>query len=207
MSDWLEILGGVILAGLIVVMMQLLENSTKEPQTVTLYHYDISLEDPIQSETLEFTDSLISIKFEIRKKEIGFNIKNKSNRAIKINWDEIVYISPSGAAHRVIHSGIRYIDRNKPQAPSVIPPNANFSDIIVPSDNIYYLEVPRTGIVDLDLKFSKLEGWRVADLIYPGQDLKGKTFKVYMPLEIDGEKKNYTFTFKIKDVTIEEIKL
>jgi len=207
MPDWLEILGGVILAGLIAVMMQLLENSTKEPQTVTLYHYDISLEDPIQSETLEFTDSLISIKFEIRKKEIGFNIKNKSNRAIKINWDEIVYISPSGAAHRVIHSGIRYIDRDKPQAPSVIPPNAYFSDIIVPSDNIYYLEVPRTGIVDLDLKNLKLEGWRVHDLIYPAQDLKGKTFKVYMPLEIDGEKKNYTFTFKIKDVTIEEIKL
>ena len=66
-------------------------------------------------------------------------IENKSNYSIKIQWDDVAYISSSGQTGRVMHSGVKYIDRNNSQPASVIPKSASLSDIVIPNDNIYYV--------------------------------------------------------------------
>lgn len=38
-----------------------------------------------------------------------------------------------------MHSGVKYIDRNNSQPPNIIPKNASLSDVIIPTDNIYYV--------------------------------------------------------------------
>jgi hypothetical protein len=120
---------------------------------------------------------------------------NKTDRGIKINWDEVSYISPTGEAMRVIHKGIRFIDRNTPQPPTIVPPNSRISDIIVPSEHIYFVS-------------GKYGSWVTMDLFYDFDKTKyeGKEFSVYMPMEIKGERKEYTFTFRINKVTKGEIK-
>ena len=94
-------------------------------------------------------------------------------------------IYPSGTSSRVIHSGIKLADRNNPQAPTVIPPNAKVSDILIPSENIYYSEL--------------YNEWKYRPL-FGGEDRlvwNDKDFSIYFPLEIKGDNKEYSFKFKI----------
>jgi hypothetical protein len=154
------------------------------------YKWDISLQQPMLSDILAYSDEFIDILFMVEKTQIAFDMQNKTDKGIKINWDELSYISPTGKSMRFIHSGIRLIDRNAPQAPTIVPPNSRISDILIPSEHIYYVS-------------GEYGGWHELDLFY-GDDkavYEGKEFSVYMPLEIKGDRKEYTFTFRINKVT------
>ena len=145
-----------------------------------VFHYGNPLN---QSDTLIFSDEFIDIKFSVLEKLIDFHIQNKTNEGIKINWDELSFISPDGTASRVNHSsGIRVIEKGNPQVPTVIPPNTKISDSLIPTKNIYYSY-----------------DWNAKDL-FPGENkiiYNDKEFGIYFPIEIKGSKKEYTFKFKI----------
>lgn len=133
----------------------------------------------------DYSDRFIFVCFSVNRKEIGLVLMNKTSKPIKINWDEVCFITPEGLSKRVIHSGVRYIERDRPQAPSVIPPGGTIWDVIIPSENIYWSWY-----------------WYKKDL-FPEDDkttYRGKTFRVYMPLEIMGKKKEYIFVFMIDEV-------
>lgn len=147
----------------------------------TGYEWNFSLQGPVRSKALLYSDSYIDVFFEIAETQIGFAIQNKTDAGIKINWDEISFVSPGGRASRVIHSGIRLIDRNNPQAPTMIPPKSRIDDMVIPSDNIYYDNAWHEG------------------RLFAGNELfyNGLGFSLYFPLEIRGGKKEYSFKFKI----------
>ena len=145
---------------------------------------------PRNSKVLAFEDRSISIQFSISKEQIGFVLQNKGNNPIKIDWDQVSYVDVSGKSHKVIHSGVRYIERDRPQVPTIVPPTANVEDIVFPSDYVYY---------------SKSIGWCKTPFFPEGPDAKiykGRAFSIFMPLEIDGVVKNYLFTFEIEDVVV-----
>jgi len=148
------------------------------------YRWDIMLQEPKPSNDLSYSDEYIDVTFAIGETQIGFDIQNKTDNGIKINWDELAFISPNGKSERVIHNGVRLIERNSPQAPTIIPPKSRISDILIPSDNIAF-----TG-----------DYWHELELFY-GHDKSiyvGKRFKIYFPLEIKSERKEYNFSFQIK---------
>ena len=87
----------------------------------------------------EFSDDMIEGTFYFTSQSIGFELKNKTNYTMKINWDNCAYISSTGETMRVIHEGVKLIDRNSPQPPSVIVRNGKITDSLTPSDNIYYI--------------------------------------------------------------------
>ena len=154
--------------------------------TVPVYRLDFTLQEPTQSDTLSYSDDSIDVQFQVLNTQIAFDIQNKTNSGIKINWDELSFVSPEGTSSRVIHSGIKLIDRNAPQAPTVIPPNAKIHDILIPSENIFYS----------DSKFDG--GWKETRLFPQDANLlDNSSCSVYFPLEIRGEKKEYTFKFNI----------
>lgn len=168
----------------------------------TYYKWDISLEEPVSSKvlalfdssikpgTLMYYDDFIRIVFEVGQKRIGFNLENKTDKGITINWDKVAYVSPTGESMRVMHTGVRYIQRDAPQAPTVIPPYSNITDAVIPSQHIYF-------------ESGQYGGWRELNL-FPGNDKTifiGKSFSVFLPLEIKGQWKEYTFTFKINNIT------
>jgi hypothetical protein len=62
---------------------------------------------------------------------VSFSFKKKGDKAIKIIWDETVYMSPSGASEGVHHSGVTLADRANSKPPTVIPPKATHNDDIV----------------------------------------------------------------------------
>jgi hypothetical protein len=149
--------------------------------------YVFTLARPRESEELAFEDKLIRIAFAVVESQIQFSLQNITDSPIEIGWDQSAFIDFSGESHKVIHSGIKWIDREKPQAPTTVPPTARISDIIYPAD---YAE------------------WSGSDWLHkpvlPRAELsyKGQTFSVFMPLKINGEVKNYLFTIKVADVLI-----
>jgi hypothetical protein len=148
---------------------------------VTGYDWNFALQQPSPNNGLSYVDDNISIVFLIDKERIGFEIQNKSDAAMKINWDEVSFISPDDRASRVIHSGIRLIEKDSPQTPTLIPPNSRIKDFIVPSDNIVFSS-----------------GWKTYEL-FPGEavNFNGKKFTIYFPMDIKGNKKEYSFSFNI----------
>jgi len=177
-------------------------------RVLSVYNWRFSLEKPepsetakLSPETLSYSDDSIDITFVLGGvtemvqddiigiyaskdvEQIAFDIQNKTDRGIKINWDDISIIYPDGTTSRVIHSGVKLIDKSNPQALTIVPPNARVNDILAPTDKIT----------------STSAGWQTAPL-FGGNDRlfwNDKEFGVFFPLEIKGEKKEYTFKFKI----------
>ena len=125
---------------------------------IPYYTVSATLQKPVASDKLIYSDDFITVGFTIGMKQINLHILNKTDNAIKINWDNMAYVSPTGKSMRVIHSGVRLIDRNAPQAPTVLAPKARISDIITPSEHIYFIR-------------GQYGGWQYLDL-FPGKDKK-----------------------------------
>lgn len=156
---------------------------------VSVVDWDIKMQSPVPADTLTYSDEEIDLKFLVDDKGINFELKNKTPNGIKLNYDEISYISPGGASLRVVTSNIRFADRFAPQAPAVVPPGLVISETIIPAQNIFF----RAN----DLAY----GWDIVPL-FPN-DAKtylGREFGLYFPLEIKGVKKEFIFKFKVYSV-------
>lgn len=178
----------ILLSVLLVFLLSLLSFSQNASRPVPppgpTYNWSFSLIQPTPSETLSYSDAFIKITFGIDNQIIGFEIQNKTDSGIKINWDDLSIIYPSGTFSRVICLGKKPMDKNSPQAPTVVPPNAKVQDALIPSENIYRDNLDRNGVPPL----------------FGGDDIlkwNNKDFRIYFPLEIKGSKKEYTFKFKI----------
>ena len=68
-----------------------------------------------------FENEMVRILWLPTSHNINFSITNKTDYSIKVLWDEAAYVDESGKSHRVMHSGIKYIDRSNPQPPTIIP--------------------------------------------------------------------------------------
>ncbi len=152
--------------------------------------FRLQLTKPIESESLTMEDANIAIGFGLTNTSVGVALQNKTDGPIKIDWNQVSFIDPQGTSHNVTHEGVKYTDANSSKPPSVVPPTAKVVDSIVPADNVYFTS-------------GQYGGWGT-HYILPraplGASLKGKSFSVYMPLEINGTSKNYLFTFRIADV-------
>lgn len=144
-----------------------------------------------------YEDEVVKITWVVLTKQLAFFLTNKSDNSIQIIWDEAAFVDYDGSTGRVIHSGVKYIDRNNSQPPTIIPKNAKVDDIVVPTDNIYYQE-------------GQYGGWRI-NALFPtyaknaeelgqmGNETVGKEIKVLLPLKIEDVVNEYTFTFKVVD--------
>lgn len=99
--------------------------------------YSFSLTKPVTSQQLHFEDASLRIGFVLGMKEIGFELANKTDGPIRIDWNSLSYIDPSGKAHGLIHKGVKFANKEQPQAPATVPPTAAISDTVAPVDNVY----------------------------------------------------------------------
>jgi hypothetical protein len=152
--------------------------------------YNFAMTKPQENKELVFDDKFLRIVFAVSKKQIGFNIRNKTDNPIKIDWNQVSYVDVLGKSHKVMHEGVKYISRNEPQSPTIIPPTAQLEDMVFPTDHVYFAS-------------GRYGGWRDIPL-FPeapaAKHFKGQLFSVFIPLDINGTIRNYFFTFKIVGV-------
>jgi hypothetical protein len=151
-----------------------------------------------------YEDNDLKITFSVGAKEIDFEIYNKTDKSVKIIWDETSFI-PYGEGKKVMHKGVKYVDRNAAQVPTAIPSKTTWSDIVVPTDNIYYKQGYYSQYVSNPGGWETTDLWISADFNKPETEavvmkLKGLKYRLVMPMEVNGVKKEYTFNFEITDV-------
>ena len=161
-----------------------------------------------------YSDSTIKVCFTPTKKDIGFTLTNLTDENLKLVWDEAL-ITTIGSQSRVMHDGIKFIDRNSFQRPSVIYPNQTLSDIVTPTENVYW----RDGVATqnsyvaggweqkpLILDKSYIEGYgtevmdstKFTDFVKSMSD--GGTININLPLTTDDNKrKDYQFNFDVNN--------
>lgn len=134
-----------------------------------------------------YEDDYINIVWFVGYKQFDFSLTNKTNHTIKINWDDVSYVDMNGNVGRVMHSGVKYTDRNNSQPATSIPKKASITDLLMPTDNVYYAS-------------GKYGGWRETPLIpytYNNGGAEGKTMTILMPIMIENVQNDYTFEFLI----------
>ena len=142
-----------------------------------------------------YEDDYIDIVWFVGSKRFNFNLKNKSGHTLKMNCDDMSYVDTKGQVGRVMHAGVKYTDRNNSQPATTVPKGASISDILLPTENVYFVS-------------GQYGGWRENYLIpcvyktpedfnSGASSLVGKTMTVMMPIMIENVQNDYTFTFNI----------
>ena len=143
-----------------------------------------------------YEDDYINIVWYVGLKQFNFTLKNKSGHTLKINWDDVSYIDVKGQVGRVMHSGVKYVDRDSSQPATTVPKGASISDILLPTDNVYYISGQYGGCRESYLVpsvYNKPEAFNAE-----APSLVGKTMTVMMPIMIENVQNDYTFTFNIE---------
>jgi len=141
----------------------------------------------------------VKILWSFSKDQISLAITNKTEHSININWDEAAYVDLLSLSHRVIHSGVNYLNRNSPQTKSVIVKQEILIDFITPSDYIYFLmgKWRKLPILPNYYQDMQLDEFLLENV--------GKKISVLLPIEIEGVVNEYIFKFNIDSVSVKEL--
>lgn len=142
-----------------------------------------------------YEDDFIAITWYVDSEQFNFTLRNKTDHTIKINWDDITYVNYNGYTGRVMHAGVKYTDKNASQPSTMIPKGASISDLLQPTDNVYWVS-------------GQYGGWRTSALIpnkYTSENppakvaasYVGKTMSILMPIYIENVQNDYIFNFYI----------
>jgi len=142
-----------------------------------------------------YEDDMIKIVWLPLTKQFAFTVQNKTDHSIKIIWDEAVYVDENGSSCRVMHSGVKYTERSNPQPPTVIVKKANISDIILPTDNVYYVRGQGWNTRPLFRNWANTP----EELDTLTKKFIGKTVQILLPLQIEETINEYIFSFKVED--------
>lgn len=147
-----------------------------------------------------FEDGMLKIIWLPTSDKFGFFLTNKTSHSIKIIWDEAVYVDESGMSKRIMHSGVKYIDRNNPQPPTTIVRGATISDIVLPTDNVYYVSGQYGGWIELPL-FPRRSAQK-PEIESKAKGFVGKDVQVLLPIKIEDVVNEYVFVFSIDGYSI-----
>lgn len=182
--------------------------SCYSPSTLTnrwrYYEYHYSMVAPTHDTSLLFENDTLNVKFDITASEINFDIKNKLSDPFKIIWDDASVVM-FGENKKIIHKGVKYIDRSNAMPATSIPGGVSWSDLVVPADNIYYREGTYSQYVSVS------GGWETKPL-YPNyldtkskdnidiQSFVGQEMELYLPIKFNEKEVYYRFKFKVEDI-------
>jgi hypothetical protein len=139
----------------------------------------------------QFQDADVAVAIELLARSFTVSLENyNTSGPIKLDWNACSLIDPDGQAHRIIHSRVKFLDRESPMPLVTIPPGAVYTETLVPSAYVHY--------------FPKPLYWQLTPLLPEANNQIGKTVTVFLPLQIKGATRNYSFRIKIraKDVNL-----
>lgn len=157
----------------------------------------------------KFKSTEVDFDWEPSPNAFNFKLFNNSGKTIKIIWDSVVFIDSSGESHKVIHSGVKLIDRNSSQPPTIVAKGSHIFDSIQPADNIRWIN----GYSTIPGKWDEKSILPVS--IYGGNSLRntfkeivssqiGKKLKILVTLDFSGMQKEYLFEFDVRGAATSE---
>jgi hypothetical protein len=150
------------------------------------------------SPVFRYRDPNIEVKVAPVWDGIQIHLQNRTSHAAKIVWDEVVFVDFDQTSHRVIHGGVRYVDRHQSQPPSVVAPHKLLIDKIVPVNRIDAIE---HKFYHRELVHDPLRGCNESEdsFMARANAADGEEFSIFLPIEIGGTVNEYTFHFRIEN--------
>ena len=131
-----------------------------------------------------FEDDYINIIIFGNESNFSFKLENKTPNSIKIVWDDAVFVDCNGSTSKVMHSGIKYNEKENPQVSTTIISGASLDDIACPISNIHFDDIQKEWITDT---------------MYPQTISKGdKQFRLMLPIQIKDVINEYVFIFDVE---------
>lgn len=130
-----------------------------------------------------YVDSVIDIVISGDNERFSFVLKNISDSSIKVVWNDAAFVGMDGATSRIMHSGIKYFQREGDQPASVIIRGAKLEDVVIPNDLVYYNN-------------SQDGGWHSKSM-YPSEPGKDGKISLMLPVKINETLKEYIFVFDV----------
>ena len=130
-----------------------------------------------------YIDNNISILIYGTEEGFYFRLKNVSQFTQKLIWDEAVYVDFDNCMSRVIHNGIKFVDRESSQPTSTIIKGAYLEDEAIPTSSIYYDNTK--------------SDWQIKSLFPQTPNLKGLKVRLMLPIKIKNVTNEYIFEFDL----------
>lgn len=156
----------------------------------------------IDKDRMSFNDGRIDITFSNGYNKMDFVIENKTGKTISLDWDGAVWVNFNGYTDGVIHSGNSYLNKGISRAPSNIISGTKLSDLVAPKsklDNQGSLWSIFAGMFE----YNMWEPYKVQAKRFMRKHASehiGKKFTIMLPITIDGEVKEYRFTFVLDEI-------
>jgi hypothetical protein len=162
------------------------------------FHYRLSyrLVAPAASDALRYRDDSITVSFMVSDQSFQMRLENLTSGNIKILWERSQYTNVSMQSYQLMHSGVRFQERNNPIPDQIVRPHVSIQEAVFPITNVFF--VPQKKTYDIHPLFSLYSD--------AAADLKGKTFSIFIPIEIDRAITPYIFKIEIIDAVKESIK-
>jgi hypothetical protein len=157
------------------------KNATK-PQSSKFTTGKITYNDYLN--LITYVDNHITLMLTAEEENFSFELKNTSSSTLTIDWDEIIFVNAESESQRVVHSGIKYRDKNNPQQPSLVAKNSVLKDILIPTDRIKWMTD--------EWWVGPILNWRSTPGYY-----NGKQVQLIFPIKINGVSYEYTFVFDL----------
>lgn len=164
-----------------------------EQVLVTVNNENVTLKCNTEKDLMKYEDEFVDFEWEITDIP-RFHLTNKTQNTIKLVWNDAVYQDDKGNTQKVMHEGVRFIDKSKDIPESSILSLGNINEIVLPVDHIIYFN-----------------GWTIYPLfsdkvkhkyIKNATDRINKNIKIMLPFVIGSDLYEYTFIFKITNVIV-----
>jgi len=163
---------------------------------IVRYKLSYRLVSPVVSKELRFQDKHISVSFAVGEQGFEMQFENMSSHDAKILWDRAEYTSVKGQKQRLMHTGVRFPDRNNPIPDQFVLSRSSVQETLFPIGNVYMLP--------------QKKGYDIRPLIPRDNDavggLKGKSVNLFIPVEINRQIIPYNFKIEVTDVVKETVK-
>ncbi len=134
-----------------------------------------------------YVDNFIDMLIFTSSNRFNFVLKNISDNTLKLVWNEAVFVDVDGSTSKIMHSGIKYSQREGDQPASTIIKGAKLEDIAVPTANVYYDDL--------------LKEWDIYSLYRNADEIaQGQTIRLMLPIQVKDVINEYIFEFSLNYV-------
>ena len=143
-----------------------------------------------------YSDSILNIKWGVNTTSLIFNIENKTNSSLTLDWNGVSYIGNTGQNEKIMHTGVKFIERNNSVPPTIIMKRSNFSDEITPTSNVRWVDGSKYSVggwVTDPLVLNHSSDSIMADAI--SNVYSRQLCKVRLPIIHKNNNLEYVFTF------------
>lgn len=92
----------------------------------------------LKDDAAEWTFTYTNLSLAVPVIALGISLTNRLEETIEIDWNKSAIVDRANKVHRIIHRGVKIVDRDGIMPPSVIPPGATLEDFVYPADLFFF---------------------------------------------------------------------